>query len=69
MQISDTFSTLKEKYNLSYIELERIIDSQFLFAKNCIEDRTIKTIKLTNLGKIKPSTFLIKNHGKFSKKS
>lgn len=68
MLINELFPILKEKYGLSYSELERIIDSQFDYTKICIEDRTTKTIKWANLGKVKPSTFLIKNHGKFSKK-
>ncbi len=68
MLINETFPALKEKHGLTFMELERIIDTQFLFMKTCIEDRTVKTIKLTNLGKVKPSLFLIKNHGKFCKK-
>ena len=69
MRIEDLLDKLKNKYNLPKSELERIIDTQFKVIYDSMENRTIKSIKLANLGKIKPSTFLIKNHEKFSKKS
>lgn len=69
MQINDILDVLKSKYNLPKAELERIIDTQFKVVYDSMNDRSIKSIKLINLGKIKPSTFLINNHGKFSKES
>lgn len=68
MLIKELFPTLKEKYGLSYDELERILDSQFKCTQFHIESKTTKTIKWANLGKIKPSTYLINNHGELSKK-
>ena len=68
MLIKDILPQLKEKYGLSYSELERIIDSQFKCTQIHIENKTIKSIKWYNLGKVKPSTFFIKNHEQFSKK-
>lgn len=67
MLIKEIYPILKEKYGLSYSELESILDSQFKLLQVEVEKKTTKTIKLYNLGKIKPSTFLINNHGKFSK--
>lgn len=68
MLINDILPTLKEKFGLPYSELERIIDSQFKVTHIAMEAKEIKSIKWANLGKIKPSSFLIANHEKFSKK-
>jgi hypothetical protein len=68
MLIKEIYPLLKEKYNITYDELERIIDSQFKCSQLHIESKTTKTIKWANLGKIKPSLYLIKNHGELSKK-
>lgn len=69
MLINDLLPILKEKYGLTYDQLERIIDSQFDYTKICIENRTTKSIKWANLGKIKPSNYLLKNYEQFSKKA
>lgn len=70
MLISDILEELQLKYpNKSKVELERIVDTQFKVIHDSMTNKTTKSIKLYNLGKVKPSTFFIKNHEKFSKKS
>jgi len=69
MQINDLYPILKEKYGLKYEDLDRIMRSQFEFMKICVENKTKKSIKLSGLGKVKPSSFLIANYEKFSKQS
>lgn len=69
MQIEDILDELKIKYpDMSKVELERIIDTQFKFILDSMNSKQLKPIKLYGLGKIKPSTFLVKNYEKFSKK-
>lgn len=69
MPIDSILEELKAKYGISKVELERIVDTQFKVAYDAIEAKTIKSIKFANLGKIRPSTFLINNYEKFSKES
>lgn len=67
MLTSDILDELKKKYGLSKAELELILDSQFKLTRNLLDSRTTKKIKLIHLGKIKPTTFFIKNYEKLVK--
>lgn len=67
MLINDTLDILKEKYNLPKADIERIIDSQFKLLYDSIQARTIKSVKLINIGKVEPTTYLKNNYEKLVK--
>ena len=58
--IDNILTELKSKHNISKYELERIIDSQFKVLQLNIESRNTTSVKMMNLGKFKPSKYLIK---------
>ena len=67
MLTNDILDELKAKYGISKAELELMLDSQFKLTRNLLDSRTTDTIKLIHLGKIKPTSFFIKNYEKLVK--
>jgi len=67
MLTNDILDTLQDKYNLPKADLERIVDSQFKLLYESIQSRTVKSVKLINIGKVSPTSFLIKNYEKLAK--
>jgi hypothetical protein len=63
--IDDIITELREKYNLSRSEIERIIDSPFRVARTNIENKSLKIVNLIYLGKIRPTSWLIENIHKY----
>jgi len=64
--ISDILTELKEETGISKIELERMIDIQFLMVRETIDSRDPRPIRLINLGKFEMSEHYKKN-GKYVK--
>lgn len=62
--INDLYTELKEKYGISRTEIERITDSQFKVTEDNIRAYTLKDIKWINLGKIKPSEYILHKKAK-----
>lgn len=69
MLTNDLLDILKERHGLPKPMLEAILDSQFKYIQDHMNTKQIKDIKLYGLGKIKATSFLIKNYDKFSKES
>ena len=57
--INDIFTELKDKYQLSRLDIERIVDSQFRLTVELMGDRkNLKDIKWMYLGEIRPSEYI-----------
>lgn len=53
---------LSKKYNLSDLEVERIVDSQFKVVVDTMSNKDVKTLNLIYLGKFTPTTRRIKQY-------
>ena len=65
--IESILSEIKEKnkdsnewWNTKY-ELERILDSEFKVLRTSIEERDLRTVNLIHIGKVKPTSWFIRN--------
>lgn len=48
---------IKDKFNLSKMELERIVDSQFRVIRDTMSNREGKVVQLIYLGKFRPTIY------------
>ena len=48
--MDEIIKKLSKKYNLSLVEVEQIVTSQFRFIKRTIEDGDFKNVRLKHLG-------------------
>ena len=57
--IDDILNDMKAEFGITKFELEKIIDSQFKMLRQTIESREVKEVHIKNVGKFKPTTYLI----------
>lgn len=53
--INDILTELKAEFGITRFELERMVDCQFKCIENNIRDRSLKTVNLIHIGKIRPT--------------
>ena len=56
----DLIYKLSKKYNISDLEIERIVDSQFKLVADNITNKTFKTINLIHIGKFTPTLYKLR---------
>jgi DNA-binding protein len=56
--IKDIIGTLSTKYNLSKVDIERIIDSEFRVLANTVEAGEVKIVNMVYIGKFRPTYYL-----------
>ena len=66
---NDLILKLSKKYNLSDLEVERIVDSQFKVVLDTISNKEIKTLNLIYLGKFTPTRRRLDKHEANKKES
>ena len=57
--IDEILNEMKAQFGVTKFELEKIIDSQFKMLRQTIESREVKEVHIKNVGKFKPTTYLI----------
>ncbi len=56
--IKDIIGTLSTKYNLSKVDIERIVDSEFRVLANTVEAGEVKIVNMVYIGKFRPTYYL-----------
>lgn len=66
--INKILDEIKEETNISKVELERIIDTEFKLIAENIRLRSKKTVNLIYIGKFRPTKFFLMNYEKLNQK-